>query len=288
MNIVYSFLGSGISTAISIWLFKIWISERLKQSVKFEYSEKLLAFKTEMNLIVNSIKHENQIMQLRTSLFFDHQRNAFASIITMISNLNDEWKKKYDPIMEGLYEPVPKNGFIKLKCLINEHQLFLDDECLMALSLILDTYSNSFPLYDSQKVNLNQHNCSFDLDCIEYIQPRLASIFKNKIGVNSNKNHLLEITVLTAVKLLNNYNFPEVGVPPTGTLKIKPNLNASEIEGLGEKHFNELIKLLIEFDKYLNRDGGWIHEAQFKVKRCLNIILNLQVNDMNNCKREII
>jgi len=61
-----------VGGAAIVWLFRNWISERLKQSIGFEYAQKLEGYRTEMNAKIEGIRHENQINQLRTSLFFDH------------------------------------------------------------------------------------------------------------------------------------------------------------------------------------------------------------------------
>ena len=76
MEYLLSILSGGISGAVLVWLAKGWISERLKQSIHHEYAEKLESYKTELNSKVEGIKHENQVSRLRTSLFFDHQRDA--------------------------------------------------------------------------------------------------------------------------------------------------------------------------------------------------------------------
>jgi len=90
MEYLLSILSGGISGVALVWLAKGWISERLKQSVQHEYAEKLESYKTELNSKVEGIRHENQVSQLRTSLFFDHQRDAFAALITKIAQINTE------------------------------------------------------------------------------------------------------------------------------------------------------------------------------------------------------
>ncbi|MFQ2037382.1 hypothetical protein [Aeromonas veronii] len=135
MEFLLSTLFGGVGGAALVWLAKGWISERLKQSIQHEYAEKLESYKTELNSKIEGIKHENQVSQLRTSLFFDHQRDAFAALITKIAEINREWMTHYDP-NEGLYEPVPSSGYREFESLLYQHQLFLDEECLMALSLV--------------------------------------------------------------------------------------------------------------------------------------------------------
>jgi len=273
VNVEYilSILSGGLSGSVLVWLAKGWISERLKQSIQHEYAEKLESYKTELNSKVEGIKHENQVSQLRTSLFFDHQRDAFAALITKIAQVNTDWLKHYDPD-DGLYEPVPFEGYRDFKSLLYKHQLFLDEECLMAMSLVTSAYTRSFPYYDRSGAPPHQNDSSSHVSYIEYLQPRIASIFRSKIGVASDPQHLVDIAVLSAIELVNGYHFLEVDIPPKGNLSTNGINNASDKVALGLKNKDELISLLENFDVYLNRDGGWLHEAQLKVKRTLNVL----------------
>ena len=67
-----------MSGAVVVWLLRTWISERIRQDVQHLYAQKLEAYKAELNARIQSLQHENQIQQLRTSLFFEHQRSAFS------------------------------------------------------------------------------------------------------------------------------------------------------------------------------------------------------------------
>jgi hypothetical protein len=271
MEYFLSIVSGGASGAALVWLFKGWISERLKQSIQHEYAEKLESYKTELNSKVESIKHDHQVSQLRTSLFFDHQRDAFAALIAKVAQLNEVWMKDYDHEV-GLYAPVPFNGYKELENLLYTHQLFLDEECLMAMTLAMNSYSGSFPYDDGSGAPPHQNDSRPKVAYIEYLQPRIASIFRSKIGVASDKQHLLDVAILAAIELVNGYHFLDVSIPPKGTLSTKQIENASDKVALGRENFDELIKLLKDLDVYLGRDGGWLHEAQSQIKQTLNVL----------------
>lgn len=270
MEYLLSVLSGGVSGAILVWFAKEWISERLKQAIKHEYAEKLESYKTELNSKVEGIRHENQVAQLRTSLFFDHQRAAFASLITKIAQLNNEWMKGYEP-GEGLYVPVPSGAFDELKKMLYEHQLFLDEDCLMVMTLTMQAYTDSFPFDDGSGAT-QQNDSRPYLSFIEYLQPRIASIFREKIGVKTDHEHLHEVAVLSAIELVNNYNFSSIGIPPKGNLATKRTENAADKVAKGQSNLDELISLLKNFDTYLSQDGSWFHEAQLQVKHTLSIL----------------
>ena len=166
MDIFITILTGGTSGAIISWLARTWISERLKQSISFEYSQKLENYKTDLNAKVEAIKHDNQVSQLRTSLFFDHQREAYASLIAKVAEINEDWGYLADPEY-GLWERVPYASYKELKNLMFKHQLFLDDESIMALDLILDTYFRSFP-FDPGDGTSHQNETSALLATCEY------------------------------------------------------------------------------------------------------------------------
>lgn len=271
MEYILSILSGGVSGAVLVWLAKGWISERLKQSIQHEYAEKLESYKTELNSKIEAIKHDNQVSQLRTSLFFDHQREAFAALITKIAQVNTHWMKHFDPD-EGLYIPVPSEGYREFKNLIYKHQLFLDEECLMAMSLVISAYTRSFPYDDRRGGPPHQSDSRLCALYIEYLQPRIASMFRSKIGVSSDYQHLIDIAVLSAVELVNGYSFEEIDIPPKENLSIRGIDNAADKVAIGLKNVDELISLLENFDVYLNSDGGWLPEVQLKVKRTLNVL----------------
>lgn len=275
MSIFTSIVSGGMSGAILVWLLKSWISVRLKQSIQHEYAERLEIYKTELNSKIESIRHDNQVSQLRTSLFFDHQRNAFALILTEITKLNDEWIKGFDADV-GLYEPVPSKGYRNLVNSLSEHQLFLDSECQLAISLIMNAYSSSFPFDDGSGAPPHQSDSSPKVAYIEYLQPRLASIFRNKIGIQSDPSHLKDLAVLAAIELVNNHHFLEIGIPPKGALSTRKVKSASDKVIIGRQNVGELVELLRVFDDYLDRDGSWLPETQFEVSQCLSILNSLQ------------
>lgn len=271
MEQILGLLSGGAGGAILVWLLRGWITERLKQSIKHEYSEKLESYKTDLNAKIQVIQHENQISQLRTSLFFDHQRNAFAGLLAKIIELNEKWFQNYDPD-EGLVDHVPIKAYQELRGLFYEHQLFLDNDCLMAMDLVMDSYSSSFPFDDGSGGPPIISDVSSSYRYVEYLQPRIASIFRQKIGVMTDLNAVREVALLGAMKLINSYHFMDVELPPKGNLQIKRQNAPANVVVNAEEHINELLKKLYEFDNYLRKDGCFFHEAQLKLKHYISIL----------------
>lgn len=148
METLLSIISGGIGGAILAALLRGWITERLKQSIHHEYAQKLENHKLELNSKLQAISHENQLNQLRTSLFFDHQREAFAKILAAIAQAVREWWETYDPEEGGLIEPVPLDAYKGVKRAYYDHRLFLDCDCMAAIELSLEFMSDSFPVDD--------------------------------------------------------------------------------------------------------------------------------------------
>ncbi|MCD9536038.1 hypothetical protein [Photobacterium carnosum] len=261
MEQIVNFILGSSGGGLVVWLFKDWISNRLKQSIAYEYSEKLEAYKTDLNKTILEIQHSNQINHLRTSLFFDHQREAFSEIITKIYQIKEEWYEDYDPD-EGLAKPVSGELYGELKQLIANHQIFLDDEILIAIDLLLSAYSNSFP-YDDGSGWLVEQDVSESERLSSYIVTRLHSIFKNKIGVTNDSEALRELALLGSIRSLNNHSFLNIELPVKGALKIS-NLSHSPADWVKQARDNiiELEMKLKEFEGYLDSEGFFNDECK--------------------------
>lgn len=274
MEQLLSVLSGGVGGAAAVWLIKKWISERLKQSIQNEYAEKLESYKTELNSKIEGIKHENQVSQIRTSLFFDHQRNAFSELIEKIVQINTEWAASFDLEDGGLYEPVPLSGRREFEGLVYRHQLFLDEECLMALSLIMKAYNRSLPFHDDEEecAPARHDNYSQHFYYIEYLQPRIASIFREKIGMAADPQHLMDAAVLSAIELVNSYCSSEINNHPEWGLSTWRINGAADKVAAGLMKVDKLVLLLGQIDNNSSRDGGYGYKVQLNVKQTLNAL----------------
>ena len=145
MEAILSIISGGIGGAILTWLLRNWISERLKQSIQHEYAQKLESHKAELNADMQSILHERQLHQLRTSLFFDHQRDAFAAILSQLAKTRTKWWEIAGDPEEPFIEPVPQEEYQEFKKLFYNHQLFFDSDSLLVIDLAIKAMNNSFP-----------------------------------------------------------------------------------------------------------------------------------------------
>jgi hypothetical protein len=74
-----SLAGSGALTATVVWFARSWISERLRNSIKHEYDQKLEAFRAALKA-----EHDANFERLRTDLRIDafRQQTRFADLHT--------------------------------------------------------------------------------------------------------------------------------------------------------------------------------------------------------------
>ena len=272
MEALLSIFSGGVAGALLVWLLRGWISERLQQSIRHEYSQKLETHKAELNTRIQAIKQENELRQLRTSLFFDHQRNAFAGLLAKVAAVNQKWIDQEFHRDEGLTGPVPYEAYKELQAAYYEHQLFLDESCLAAMELVFECYRDSFPYDDGSGSPPKARNIEAAYDAVEYLQPRLATLFQSRIGVTSDKRAEREIALLGAIRLLNSYHFTELEIPPKGPLALGRRDKSLDAVTKAEDNLNELVNRLTRFQEYLRCEGGVWPEAALSIVRYLAVL----------------
>lgn len=264
-----SILFGGLGGAALTWLFRSWISERLRQSIQHEYSQKLENHKTDLNMRIQAIQHENQLQQLRTSLFFDHQRNAFAGILTKIAQVNQAWIDKCFVYDEGFSGAVPLDSFRELQAEYYAHQLFLDSSCRAAMALVFDCFTDTFPV---EGEDVDDNVCEKTYKAIEYLQPRIGELFQNRIGVVKSSEAEREIALYGAICLINRYSFADADIPPKGTLKLTRRDQPADAVIKAKANMPELVLALKGLINYINREGGSFNDASLKATSFLSML----------------
>lgn len=254
-----------------VWLLRNWMSERIRQSISHEYTQKLENHKNELELRVQSIRHEFETHQLRTSLFFDHQRSAFAELLSKIAEVNSVWWSEGYEGDIGLIHPVPSALFRELRDLYYKHQLFLDAECIMAMELLFDVYRDSLPFDDGSGSGPRARDVRGPYDNAEYLQPRIASLFQAKIGVSTDRRPARQIALLESIRILNRYHFSGIQLPVGGPLRLDDD-RAAEAVMKAERHIDLLLRNLRGFHSYLQTETGFFHEAESSLARVLGVL----------------
>jgi len=272
LTIAAQILPGAAAGAVLVWLLRNWMSERLRQSISHEYSQKLESHKNELALRVQSMRHDFEIHQLRSSLFFDYQRSAFAELLSKIAEVNSEWWRQGYEDEIGLIQPVPSDLFRELRNLYYKHQLFLDAECIMAMELLFDVYRDSFPFDDGSGNGPYARDVRGPYDNAEYLQPRIAALFQGKIGVSSDRRPARQIALLEAIRLLNRYHFSGIQLPVGGPLKLGDGERAAEAVMKAERHFDLLHPRLRRFYSHLQTETGFFHEAESSLGRVLGVL----------------
>jgi hypothetical protein len=266
LNIVTGLAGGGIIT----FIFRNWITERLKQSIQHEYAQKLESHKSELNSKLQSISHEYQLHQLRTSLFFDHQRNAFEKTLLSLTKALLEWRETCDP-EDGTLQPIPISAYKNVKQTFFNHKLFLDNDCVCAMELAIEIMNKSFPVNYGDG-DLQPRDCNEPYDAFEYFLDRLPEIFQEKIGLIVTGRAKLDIALLGAIYLLNRYHFSQIDLPPKGVLRLVFGDTPADAVRKAEQNQNELIDKLNEFHKFLRHDMGHFHEATIQIERYIQML----------------
>jgi hypothetical protein len=271
LDLVNQILPGAISGAAIVWLLRGWLTERLKQSISHEYSQKLQTHKTELDAKLQAIRHEYEVNQLRTSLFFDHQRAAFSEILEKIAMINREWWSTGYEEDVGLIESVPFPLYQELRSLYTKHQLFLDSDSIMALELIQDVYRDSLPFRDGDG-QTHTRDVRSPYDNAEYLQPRIAALFQKKIGVGDDSRAVRQIALFGSIRVLNRYHFADIGLPATGVLKLQEAADAEEAVMQAERNLPELLEKMRRFQHLLRTGTYFYHQAEASLARYLAIL----------------
>jgi hypothetical protein len=267
---VLSILLGGSAGAIVVWILRGWLTERLKQSIAHEYSEKLENHKTELEIKLQALRHQNEVNQLRTSLFFDHQRAACAQLLGKIAETNQSWwEDGYDDEV-GLIRPVPWKHYQELRIQYFQHQLFLDSHSLMAMDLLFELYQDSFPFRNGDAVI--ERDAREAYDNIEYVQSRVAAIFRQNLGLLPDPAAVEQIALLGSIRMLNRYHFPAAGIPVTGDLALAASDRAAEAVVKAKCHLPDVLARMRAFHHYLSSESPSFHDAQSKLGRYLSAL----------------
>lgn len=273
LSIMAGSIGGGVAGIIGggiiVFLARTWISERLKQSIQHEYDQKIETLKAEFKASMQAKDFQHQIYQLKTSLFFDHQREAFACIISQIAETRKKWIETVSDPMEGLIEPVPSGEYEKVKKLFYDKQLFLDSDCIFVMNLVLQAMSDSLPFYDGEKERYRDVGEPYRR--LAYLQDRMAEIFKEKIGLGTAEIAKTEVAFLCAIRLVNTHGHLDIKPIKDSMLKLKYGDNAADAVLKAKNNKEELIERLIELEKCFDREG-FLYEYGTLTKKCLEIL----------------
>ncbi len=213
-------------------------------------------------------KEDKEDKRFQSSLFFDHRRVAFAEILTKIAEINQKWLENGDE----LFGPLPIDSYKDLRMVFYKHQLFLDESCLDAMDLVFECYGEAIP--DLGEQSTGTEDVAYRI--ISYLQPRLATLFRQKIGASNDVQALREIIFLQSIRLLNQYGLGHRGenpiVPEESPLRLDlRRIDPDEAVSVAGNHFSDLLSKLEELKRSLaNRQGSY--SAEKKVARCLVIL----------------
>lgn len=258
-------------TGAIFYALRLTLQHSISTGIKLAADKQLEELKSDLRSQVESIRHEYQLAQIQTSLLFEHKRTAFASLLARIAEVKREWHKSgYEPDV-GITNKVPNDQYNKLIDTYYEYQLFLDTDCLAATELVLNALQSSLP-WDDGSGNLQASDCEAAYNRLEYLQPRVAGLFQEKLGIDVSRRAKEEIALLGAILLLNRYHFPDIGLPVKGNLKLDSQDFPADAVEKAKTNKPELTTKLEAFGEYLRKGGGVFHEAQTDISRCIAML----------------
>lgn len=265
---------SAATSSATLWLGKEWLSTRLKASISHEYSEQLQEHKKELDVELKQqqsvldgklqeVRLQHEVIQTRTTLFFEHQVTAFGKLLEQLSWTIETWQRSRQQ-ESGYLPPAPSEGVTSVARLIREHQLFLDPDCQAALDIVTDAYRHSLNYNDGSGSPSYPQDTEARLEDIEYLQPRIASLFQKKIGVDYDHRAprqigLVGVIRLPAARRVNTDQWP--------LIRHIVSANPEDAVGLAEENFGQI-------EDFLESLGLTIgsYSEHLKLKRYMKLI----------------
>jgi hypothetical protein len=105
-----------------------------------------------------------------------------------------------------------------------------------------------------------------------YVQPRLAALFQQKIGIATDTRSVHQLALLGSLRILNHYHFSEIELPVCGDLKLRDTDGPAEAVLKAERNFDDLLVMMRKFQKYLQTDVTDFHEAEASLVRYLVVL----------------
>lgn len=219
-------------------------------------------------LKIQTEREKNEDKRFQSSLFFDHRRVAFAEILTRIAEINQKWLESGD----DSFGPLPDDACKDLRMVFYKHQLFLDESCLDAMDLVFECYGEAIPDVCEQSTGTE----GVAYRTISYLQPRLTTLFQQKIGASRDDQAFREIILLRSIRLLNQYGLVSRRetpiVPEESHLRVDlSRIGPDEAVLIAETNFSELLSKLEELNRCLT-NRGHSYGVEKKVARCLVIL----------------
>jgi len=253
------------------YVLRLALQQSITTSIKLAADKQLEELKSELTSRIEGIRHEYQLTQLQTSLLFEYKRTALGELMGRIAEVKREWFNSTHEPYEGITGPVPNEQYRKLLDTYYQHLLFLDRDCLAAMDLVFDALRDSMP-FDDGAGKLHPRDCDAAYNRLEYLQPRIAEVFQEKLGFSGRRRGKEQLALLGSILLLNHYHFSDIGLPVKGSLKIKSQDWPADAVAKAEENKEELLHKLREFRDYLRKGHGFFHDAITNISRYLGIL----------------
>ncbi len=238
------------SAGVIYYALRVATKQSITSAINFVADKQLEQLKSELTTRIECIRHEYQLTQLKTSLFFEHQRTTFAEILAQIADVKEEWFNSGWEEYVGITAPVPQKQYKKLLNTYYKNQLFLDGDCLAAVELILDALRKSFPRDDGSG-NMLPQDCDAAYERLEYLHPRIIEIFQEKLGFTTSGQAKKEMALFGAILLLNSFSFRDIDLLDKDTLQLTARYRPAEVVAKAEENRYKVVEKLKEFQAYL-------------------------------------
>ncbi len=206
--------------------------------------------KTKFDKQLKEYEHQMELVRLQKSLSYEHQREAFNSILVGIKGIIDDFESSYRAGSLAIL-PVSSEAYSKFEGICTSARLFLDQECNFAVDICSNEIARGAqdPIFDDP----SDRDCRNALERTIYINRKLGELFHKKLGFIYSQDPFLDIVVLRAMIEINRFR-QGPDFPTRGSLKLDGTESSQLIVDKGKENIKQLIAELKEFRSRLIDD----------------------------------
>lgn len=226
----------GISSPFFVLAFIVmwWL---LKKSVDTKIdilkSKEIDAFKNDLAKELETTKHELKLEQAKLSIVYENQRDSFKNLIQGMYKAVKDLEQPFDQE----WTSIAGKYFEEFRQTIAKETLFISSEGERALDIFRNIYGPTVAYDPEEDLQDEELRRAYEQMC--FISERLREYFRNRIGLNAEKDPLFDVFILDACLILNRYSFKEIGLPIQGVFKIVRNQSPLELIKIVKENLTE-------------------------------------------------
>ena len=180
-------------------------------------------FKGDLAKELETTKHELKLEQAKLSIVYENQRDSFKTLIQTMYEAIEDLKQPFD----DEWTSIPHKYHDKFCQVVANEALFIGSEGERALDIFSRIYSLTIAYDPEEDLQNEELRRAYEQLC--FISERIREYFRNRIGLQEEKDPLRDVFILDSCIILNRYHFREIDFPTQDIFKIVRNQSPLEL-----------------------------------------------------------